>query len=303
MTNVSTVLLDFMMNLFKDQGAAAAFQEDPDRSLSAAGLGNVCSSDVDAVMPSLVDFSDVSFDRDYDTGGNDSAIKDNDPENDFDLGGWGGGGWGGGGWGGGNGGWDGGNGGRWDGGGSGGGGGGGGGGGAGGSSGGGGGGGGGGAGGSGGSGGGDYGHARDQITKIVNEYHYSSKVDDRDTITDQSVNQNIWSNGDVTQHFDNESVTTSGDDSASSSGAGSAAVSGSSKADVRTDSSTEVHSSGSNNNVNAGTSRTRVEDNKVDVEVEHYEPEYTDIDDSVVVQDNDIDTDVDLPDADGADAT
>ena len=41
----------------------------------------------------------------------------------------------------------------------------------------------------------------------------------------------------------------------------------------------------------------------MDVEVEHYEPEFTDIDDSVVVQDNDIDSDVDLPDDNDADAS
>jgi hypothetical protein len=34
---------------------------------------------------------------------------------------------------------------------------------------------------------------------IVNNYTYSSTIDDRDTVSDQSVNQNIWANGDVTQ--------------------------------------------------------------------------------------------------------
>ncbi len=36
-------------------------------------------------------------------------------------------------------------------------------------------------------------------------------MDDRDTITDQSVNQNIWAEGDVEQWFDNDSVVASGD--------------------------------------------------------------------------------------------
>ena len=36
-------------------------------------------------------------------------------------------------------------------------------------------------------------------------------MDDRDTITDQSVNQNIWADGDVKQWFDNDSVVASGD--------------------------------------------------------------------------------------------
>lgn len=48
-----------------------------------------------------------------------------------------------------------------------------------------------------------------EITNITNSMMY---VDDRDTIVDQSVNQNIWANGDVTQIFDNEAVVASGDD-------------------------------------------------------------------------------------------
>ena len=48
-----------------------------------------------------------------------------------------------------------------------------------------------------------------QIHTIPNNYTYSS-VDDRDTIVDQSVNQNIWAKGDVKQSFD-DSVIASGD--------------------------------------------------------------------------------------------
>ena len=48
-------------------------------------------------------------------------------------------------------------------------------------------------------------------TNVVNNYSWTSTVDDRDTITDQSVNQNIWADGDVTQYFDNHSVIASGD--------------------------------------------------------------------------------------------
>ena len=36
-------------------------------------------------------------------------------------------------------------------------------------------------------------------------------MDDRDNIVDQSVNQNIWADGDVKQWFDNDSVIASGD--------------------------------------------------------------------------------------------
>ena len=44
-------------------------------------------------------------------------------------------------------------------------------------------------------------------------------VDDRDTIVDQSVNQNIWAEGDVTQTFDNDAVVASGDDAIAAGGA------------------------------------------------------------------------------------
>ena len=43
-------------------------------------------------------------------------------------------------------------------------------------------------------------------------------MDDRDTITDQSVNQNIWADGDVTQWFDNDAVVASGDHSTAAGG-------------------------------------------------------------------------------------
>jgi hypothetical protein len=49
-----------------------------------------------------------------------------------------------------------------------------------------------------------------EINSISNSFSY---VDDRDTVVDQSVNQNIWANGDVTQVFDQEAVVASGDES------------------------------------------------------------------------------------------
>lgn len=48
-----------------------------------------------------------------------------------------------------------------------------------------------------------------EITQVTSHMRW---VDDRDTIVDQSVNQNIWAEGDVTQTFDNEAVVASGDD-------------------------------------------------------------------------------------------
>jgi ribosomal protein L31E len=51
--------------------------------------------------------------------------------------------------------------------------------------------------------------AINEIRNLVNNFAY---VDDRDTVVDQSVNQNIWADGDVTQVFDQEAVIASGDD-------------------------------------------------------------------------------------------
>ncbi|MFJ6653908.1 IniB N-terminal domain-containing protein [Microbacterium sp. NPDC091313] len=47
-----------------------------------------------------------------------------------------------------------------------------------------------------------------EIKSITNSFSY---IDDRDTLVDQSVNQNIWAGGDVTQVFDQEAVIASGD--------------------------------------------------------------------------------------------
>jgi hypothetical protein len=48
-----------------------------------------------------------------------------------------------------------------------------------------------------------------EIRSIVNNFAW---VDDRDTVVDQSVNQNIWADGDVTQVFDQEAIVASGED-------------------------------------------------------------------------------------------
>jgi len=47
-----------------------------------------------------------------------------------------------------------------------------------------------------------------EVRNIVNNLQWT---DDRDTVVDQSVNQNIWAEGDVTQTFDQETNVASGD--------------------------------------------------------------------------------------------
>ncbi|PFG38736.1 hypothetical protein ATJ97_1222 [Georgenia soli] len=167
MTTIANMLLEFLMKLLRDPEAAAAFRSDPDKALEAAGLGGVCTDDVEAVMPVIFDYApvrvDSSFDRDYGTGGNDAAIGGSFPRpghdrpghdrpdvpghDDADHP-------------------------RYD---------------------------------------DDHAHAVQQLSYVVNDYSYTSWVDDRDTVTDQSVNQNIWADGDVVQLFDNDAVIASGD--------------------------------------------------------------------------------------------
>jgi hypothetical protein len=166
MTTIANTLLEFLMNLLRDPEAAAAFRHDPEKALEHAGLGEVCTEDVEAVMPVIFDYApvrvDSSFDRNYDTGRNDSEVggniarpgrdddhdrpRDDDdhdrPRHDEDD---------------------------------------------------------------------DHAHAVQQLSYVVNNYSYTSRIDDRDTITDQSVNQNIWADGDVVQLFDNDAVIASGD--------------------------------------------------------------------------------------------
>ena len=172
MATLASTLLDFLLSLMSDPAKVAAFNDDPEGTLAANGLGSVCTDDVDAVMPVVIDYApvrmDSTFDREYNTGGNTSWVgkpdrdhdygggkdrdddhKDRDDHHDRDD-------------------WhkD-----RDD----------------------------------------DHSHAVQQIHNVVNNYSYTSTVDDRDTVVDQSVNQNIWADGDVLQLFDNDAVVSSGD--------------------------------------------------------------------------------------------
>lgn len=49
----------------------------------------------------------------------------------------------------------------------------------------------------------------EEIHRVTNSFH----IDNRSTIVDQSVNQNIWAQGDVTQYFDQQAVLAAGDGS------------------------------------------------------------------------------------------
>ncbi|MEL4317994.1 IniB N-terminal domain-containing protein [Leifsonia sp. YIM 134122] len=61
-------------------------------------------------------------------------------------------------------------------------------------------------------------HDSDVVNEIRQVTSHFQWVDDRDTVVDQSVNQNIWADGDVTQTFDNQANVASGDDAVAAGG-------------------------------------------------------------------------------------
>jgi hypothetical protein len=57
MTNVASSLLDFILDLFRDPEAAAAFREDPQQALADAGLADVSPDEVHDLMPMVAAYS------------------------------------------------------------------------------------------------------------------------------------------------------------------------------------------------------------------------------------------------------
>ncbi|MGH9269877.1 MAG: IniB N-terminal domain-containing protein, partial [Ilumatobacteraceae bacterium] len=77
LAETSNSLLEFILGLLRDDDMAAAFAADPQTTLSAAGLEGICAEDVDSVLPLVLDYAPVtvasSFDREYNTGGNNAG--------------------------------------------------------------------------------------------------------------------------------------------------------------------------------------------------------------------------------------
>lgn len=171
MPTLANDLVQFLMHLFGSRKAIQAFLDNPEKTLAEHGLGNVCLADVDAAMPVVLDYAPITVSA--------SSI-----DREYNTGGssaWAG------------------------------------------------------ASASAGSLGGataihagsqgpahgisnydqdDHAHAVQQLHHVINHFSYTTStttVDDRDTITDQSVNQNIWAHGDVEQWFDNDAVVAAGD--------------------------------------------------------------------------------------------
>lgn len=201
MATIASQLLEFLMNLMRDPQAAAEFNADPEGYLASSGLANICSADVEAVAPVVLEHAvrrefggeahaEASAraeayaraeavsrsERDHDHG------RDRDHDRDRDQ---------------------------------------------------------------------DHDHAVTQLTDIVNNFEYTQNIDDRDTNVDQSVRQNIWTDGgDVKQWFDNDAIIASGDDSI--------AAGGDAKVDNSTDNSTNVEAHDST--VKVGTTDVDIED-------------------------------------------
>ncbi len=142
--SVEKSLIQFILDLLKDPKALAEFKEDPHGVLAQCGLSEVSADDVRDALVLAQDNDDVSFDRDYNTGGGHGGHHHTPPPPPVH-------------------------------------------------------------------------HGEDPvkyIDKYVTNNHYTYNVDDRDTIVDNSVNQNIdTGGGDFKQSIDTKSVVASGDGS------------------------------------------------------------------------------------------
>ena len=119
-----------------------------------------------------------------------------------------------------------------------------------------------------------------EIANIVNNF----SIDNRATILDQSVNQSIWAEGDVTQLFDQEAVVAAGDDSVAAG------------ADVDIDSSTTDIDAG---DIAVGNTDTdvEIEDSFNDESVQVGQELESDVEDSFNDQSTAVDQDVDVEDS------
>ncbi len=68
--NMTQSLLDFILNLLRNDDAKTAFVADPQKALADAGLSEVCSEDVSDAMSYVAEYHPVTFvgDRDYNVG-------------------------------------------------------------------------------------------------------------------------------------------------------------------------------------------------------------------------------------------
>lgn len=90
MTTLAGSLLDFILGLFRDPEAAAAFDVNPEKALADAGLSDCTPDDVHALMPMVTDFAPTSGghhggndkDKDEDDRGHHKPDEDSDKDDD-----------------------------------------------------------------------------------------------------------------------------------------------------------------------------------------------------------------------------
>ena len=208
LATIADALIEFILSLLRDPEAAAEFEQDPEGTLAANGLSDVCADDVRAVAPVVVDRPDVHphpnpHPHPHPPGPKPTPVEE------------------------------------------------------------------------------------------INTITQSFTIDNRATIVDQSVNQNIWANGDVNQIFDNEAIVNSGDGGAA---AGETASVDTSTTDIETgdiamcNETTDVDVDGSFNDSSTNT------DTEVEADVdESFNDGSTETDVDVEVEEsfNDTETEVD----------
>jgi len=261
MPTLANDLVQFLMQLFGNREAVQEFLDDPERALEEHGLANVCSADVDAAMPVVLDYAPItvnatSFAREHTTGGNSvwagqattlgghagsasaihaggAAAGEGSGAYDHD----------------------------------------------------------------------DHAHAVQQLHHVVNRFSYTTNttlLDDRDTITDQSVNQNIWAHGDVEQWFDNDAAVAAGDRAVAAGHDAAVRDSNNIRDSYNTDHSTDnstdssIHAGG---DVSIGNEETAISDSfntDVGLDVDDSFNDNSDHSDHTDLSDHSISTDVDL---------
>lgn len=141
------------------------------------------------------------------------------------------------------------------------------------------------------------------VVREINTLTQNVTIDNRSTVIDQSVNQNIWADGDVTQIFDNEAVVASGDGAAA---AGDDAEVDNSETDIETgdinvgNETTDVTIEDSFNDQSTETdnsTETVAEESYNDSSDNSTTDNSTDVSQDVVIEEsfNDVDTTIETP--------
>lgn len=138
LATIADALIEFILSLLRDPEAAAKFADDPDASLSRAGLQDVCAADVRSVMPVIAEHPQVIVKTAAPLVAPKPAPSPSPSQPS---------------------------------------------------------------------------HRDPDVIQHINHVANNFQFDNRSTIVDQSVNQNIWAEGDVTQIFDQEAVMAVGDNS------------------------------------------------------------------------------------------